>query len=36
MILEALKQCRGKKSEAAKYLGWSRSKLWRKMKFYRI
>jgi len=36
MILDALKQARGKKSEAARLLGWSRSTLWRKMKQNRI
>ncbi|MFP4168406.1 MAG: sigma-54 interaction domain-containing protein [Desulfonatronovibrionaceae bacterium] len=32
MILEAMLACRGKKAEAAEWLGWSRSKLWRKIK----
>jgi PAS domain S-box-containing protein len=36
MILEALLACKGRKSDAAKRLGWSRSKLWRKMKNYGI
>lgn len=32
LILEALLACGGKKTEVAKRLGWSRSKLWRKIK----
>jgi len=32
MILDALKQAKGKKKEAARLLGWSRSTLWRKIK----
>lgn len=32
MILDALKQTRGKKAEAARILGWGRSTLWRKIK----
>jgi DNA-binding NtrC family response regulator len=32
MILEALVQAKGKRSEAADILGWGRSTLWRKMK----
>jgi len=36
MILDALKQAKGKKSEAARLLGWSRSTLWRKIKQARI
>ncbi|MCP3941723.1 MAG: AAA family ATPase [Desulfobacteraceae bacterium] len=36
MILDALKQTKGKKSEAAKILGWGRSTLWRKIKQYKI
>ncbi len=34
MILDALVQAKGKKSEAARILGWGRSTLWRKIKFY--
>uniref|UniRef100_A0A7V5XH40 PAS domain S-box protein n=1 Tax=Thermodesulfobacterium geofontis TaxID=1295609 RepID=A0A7V5XH40_9BACT len=33
-IIEALISCNGKKSEAAKKLGWARSTLWRKLKEY--
>ena len=36
MILDALKKAKGKKSEAAKILGWGRSTLWRKIKQYEI
>lgn len=32
MILDALKQAKGKRSQAANLLGWGRSTLWRKMK----
>lgn len=32
MILDALKQAKGKRSQAADLLGWGRSTLWRKMK----
>ncbi|SDB40707.1 PAS domain S-box-containing protein [Desulfonatronum thiosulfatophilum] len=32
MILDALKQAKGKRSQAADALGWGRSTLWRKMK----
>lgn len=32
MILDALKQAKGKRSRAADLLGWGRSTLWRKMK----
>ena len=32
LILEAMLACGGKKSEVAKKLGWSRSKLWRKIR----
>ena len=34
MIAEALLQARGNRSRAAKFLGWGRSTLWRKMKQY--
>ncbi|MDK2860989.1 MAG: hypothetical protein PWP33_192 [Thermodesulfobacterium sp.] len=33
-IIDALTSCRGKKTEAAKMLGWARSTLWRKLKKY--
>ncbi len=36
LIMDTLMACRGKRSDAAKRLGWSRSKLWRKMKHYRM
>jgi len=36
MILKALVQAKGRKSEAAEILGWGRSTLWRKMKRYEI
>lgn len=36
MILEALVRAKGRKSEAAAYLGWGRSTLWRRMKQYGI
>jgi len=36
MILDALKEANGKKSEAARILGWGRSTLWRKIKQYNI
>ncbi|NNG00332.1 MAG: sigma 54-interacting transcriptional regulator [Desulfobacteraceae bacterium] len=36
MILDALVKARGRKNEAAKYLGWARTTLWRKMKKYNI
>jgi PAS domain S-box-containing protein len=36
MILKALVQAKGRKSVAAKLLGWGRSTLWRKMKQYEI
>ncbi len=36
MILEALKDARGKRQQAAERLGWGRSTLWRKMKHYGI
>ncbi len=36
MILDALKQAKGKKTEAAKILGWGRSTLWRKIKQHKI
>ncbi len=36
MILEALIKTKGRRSEAAKLLGWARSTLWRKMKQYNI
>jgi two-component system, NtrC family, response regulator AtoC len=36
MILDALMKAKGKRTEAAKLLGWGRSTLWRKMKRYGI
>ncbi len=36
MIIDALKKANGKKSQAAKILGWGRSTLWRKIKHYEI
>ncbi len=36
MILDAMVKARGKRTEAAKLLGWGRSTLWRKMKRYGI
>ena len=36
MIIDALRKSKGKKSEAAKILGWGRSTLWRKMKQFKI
>lgn len=36
MILDALQQANGKKSRAARILGWGRSTLWRKMKQFEI
>lgn len=36
MILEALLKARGRRTQAAKILGWGRSTLWRKMKQYEI
>lgn len=36
MIIEALTKTGGKKSSAAELLGWSRSKLWRKIKDHHI
>jgi transcriptional regulator with PAS, ATPase and Fis domain len=36
MILEALIRARGRRSEAARILGWGRSTLWRKMKTHGI
>lgn len=36
MILDAMMKAKGKRTEAAKLLGWGRSTLWRKMKRYRI
>ena len=36
IIIEALKNSKGKKNEAAKILGWGRSTLWRKMKQFKI
>lgn len=36
MIMDALRQVGGKKSDAAKLLGWGRSTLWRKIKQYNI
>lgn len=36
MILDALLQAKGRRSQAANILGWGRSTLWRKMKHYRI
>lgn len=36
MILEALRKSRGKRSQAAKMLGWSRSTLYRKLKNHEI
>lgn len=36
MILEALRKSRGKRSQAAKLLGWSRSTLYRKLKNHEI
>lgn len=36
MILEAMRRTRGRRSEAARLLGWGRSTLWRKLKRYGI
>jgi transcriptional regulator of acetoin/glycerol metabolism len=36
MILEALVKTGGRKSQAAELLGWGRSTLWRKMKYFGI
>ncbi len=36
IIIEALRNSKGKKNEAAKILGWGRSTLWRKMKQFKI
>ncbi len=36
MIIDTLKKTNGKKSEAARLLGWGRSTLWRKIKQYGI
>lgn len=36
MILDALTKARGRRTEAAKLLGWARSTLWRKMKKYNL
>jgi PAS domain S-box-containing protein len=36
MILDAMMRAKGKRTEAAKLLGWGRSTLWRKMKRYGI
>lgn len=36
MIMDALRKSNGKKSEAAKILGWGRSTLWRKIKHFKI
>jgi len=36
MIINTLLAAKGKKSQAAKMLGWGRSKLWRKMKYYEM
>jgi two-component system response regulator AtoC len=36
IIIEALRNSKGKKKEAAKILGWGRSTLWRKMKQFKI
>jgi len=36
MILDALIQAKGKKTKAAKILGWGRSTLWRKIKQYQL
>jgi len=36
IIIEALKNSKGKKNKAAKILGWGRSTLWRKMKQFKI
>jgi PAS domain S-box-containing protein len=36
LIMEALLECRGNRSEAATKLGWGRSTLWRKMKQHRL
>jgi len=36
MILDALKQSKGNRTEAAKYMGWARSTLWKKIKEYGI
>ncbi len=36
MILEALVKTKGKKTRAAKLLGWGRSTLWRKIKLYEL
>ena len=36
MIIEALRKSRGRRSEAAKMLGWARSTLYRKLKYHDI
>jgi len=36
LILDALVKAKGRRNEAARHLGWSRSTLWRKMKQYKI
>ncbi len=36
IIIEALKNSKGKKNESSKILGWGRSTLWRKMKQFKI
>ncbi|MDO8736141.1 MAG: sigma 54-interacting transcriptional regulator [Thermoleophilia bacterium] len=36
MIIEALRKSRGKRSEAAKMLGWARSTLYRKLKYHEL
>lgn len=36
MIIEALRKSRGKRSDAAKMLGWARSTLYRKLKYHGI
>jgi DNA-binding NtrC family response regulator len=36
MIEEALRRFAGDKSRAARYIGWNRQKLYRRMRTYRI
>ena len=36
MIIDALIKCKGRRNKAAEILGWGRSTLWRKIKYYNI